>query len=128
LAICILAAVGSANAADAQPSSSELKDKSKQAQPEAGITVFIDPATGKIRQPTQAEIESLAGATRARTAVKQTGQPEQLNRIQGAGGGVGVKLGAESLSYVVVTKSPDGKLSMECVTGDKAAAKTVSGK
>ena len=45
----------------------------------------------------------------------------------GAGGAVGVKLGADSLSYVVVTRTPGGKLSMDCVTGEKAAEKAVSG-
>jgi hypothetical protein len=113
--------VGYAGAADGPSASGESKDKS-----EAAVKVFIDPVTGKVRQPTPADIENLMGATKARAVAKQSGQPEQLDMRYGAGGAVGVKLGATSLSYVVATKTPDGKLSVDCVTGDKAAAKAVS--
>src|ERR1041384_4398 len=87
-----------------------------------GVVVFIDPATGKIRQPDASEIGALiapAGPVTPRTPGTQ---------LQGPGGAVGVKLGAESLTYMVVTKSPDGKLDMDCVTGDKAANARVTPK
>jgi hypothetical protein len=47
--------------------------------------------------------------------------------IQGPGGAVGAMLGEDSLTYMVVTAAPDGKLAMDCVTGDKAAAARVAG-
>src|ERR1051325_10669895 len=87
-----------------------------------GVVVFIDPATVKIRQPDASEIGALiapAGPVTPRTPGTQ---------LQGPGGAVGVKLGAESLTYMVVTKSPDGKLDMDCVTGDKAANARVTPK
>jgi hypothetical protein len=107
-----------------------VKDKSKQAQPEAGHHGFHStPQLERFGSQRRAEIESLAGATRAQDSRQTDGPARAVEQdTGGAGGGVGVKLGAESLSYVVVTRSPDGKLSMECVTGDKAAAKTASGK
>jgi hypothetical protein len=37
-----------------------------------------------------------------------------------------MRLGEESLTYMVVTKAPDGKLDMDCVTGDQAAAARVA--
>ena len=111
-AICILATVGYAGAAE---------EESK-----AAVKVFIDSATGKTRQPTPADIEKLAGAARTRAEAKQSGQPQQLDIRYGAGGAVGVKLGPESLSYVVVSRKPDGKLSMDCVTGENAAKKAVA--
>ncbi len=85
------------------------------------VTVFVDPATGKTRQPTPADIEKLVGVTKARAAEKQTKSPLLLDVKYGPGGAVGVKLGPSSRSYVVATRSPDGKLSTECVTGANAA-------
>ena len=82
----------------------------------SGAVVFIDPATGQIRQPTPAEIGSLADQARS-----TAGTPSAPVTIQGPGGAVGVKLGEDSLSYTVVTKTPDGKLATECVTGSKQA-------
>ena len=46
--------------------------------------------------------------------------------ISGPGGAVGVMLGDDSLSYMVVTKTPGGKLADDCVTGDKSAAAVLS--
>ena len=85
------------------------------------VTVFIDPATGKTRQPTAADIEKLIGVTKARLAEKQTESPTPLDVRYGPGGAVGVKLGPSSLSYIVATRTPDGKVSTECVTGAKGA-------
>jgi hypothetical protein len=46
--------------------------------------------------------------------------------IQGPGGAVGAMLGEDALTYMVVTAAPDGKLAMDCVTGDQAAAARVA--
>jgi hypothetical protein len=86
-----------------------------------GVVVFIDPATGQIRQPDASEIGGLVPST-ASVAPKA---PEPA-LIQGPGGAVGVRLGEDSLAYMVVTTTPDGKLAMDCVTGDKAAAARVT--
>jgi len=88
--------------------------------PAGGVVVFIDPATGKIRQPDASEIGGL---------VPPAGPaPKALAPalIQGPGGAVGVRLGEDSLAYMVVTAAPDGKLATDCVTGDKAAAARVT--
>lgn len=87
--------------------------------PAAGMVVSVDPATRKIRQPRPDEIRALSGsATSAADAAPQI--------INGPGGAVGVKLGEESMVHAVVTRKADGGLTMECVTGDKAAAARVA--
>jgi len=101
----------------------DAKDKAAKEQPapaakngadKSGAMVFIDPVTRQIRQPTEAEIAALATASTANANTAQTAPQPTL--IQGPGGAVGLKLGADSLSYMVVTRTPDGKLVMDCVT------------
>lgn len=85
-----------------------------------GAVVFIDPATGKIVQPSAAQIGTLSPVT---------GGPVQKAptvTIQGPGGAVGIRLTPESFSYSVATLAPDGKLVLDCVTGEKAAAARVA--
>jgi len=79
------------------------------------MTVFIDPATGQIRQPDPSEIGSLVTPTNPPPKA-----PEPVP-MQGPAGAVGVKLGPESMSYMVLTTTPDGKDKVDCVTGEKAA-------
>jgi hypothetical protein len=86
-----------------------------------GVVVFIDPATGKIRQPDASEIGGLV--TPSPGPAPKAPEPALL---QGPGGAVGARLGADSLTYMVVTTAPDGKLAMDCVTGEKAAAAQVT--
>ena len=124
-----------ANAAQAA-SVKEPAKTSPQAAPEqpaaaGGLVVFIDPDTGKIRQPDAAEIGTLsgtpapanAGGANAPMARQPVTRPVEF---RGVGNIRGIKLGEDSLSYMEVTKTPDGKLAEACVTGDKAAADLVS--
>jgi len=104
----------------------------QQPAPAGGLVVFIDPATGKIRQPDAEEIGTLTG-TSASGSAGVGNAPAMARRpvarpttFRGPGGAVGIKLGDDSLSYMVVTRTPDGKLAEACVTGDKAAADLVS--
>jgi hypothetical protein len=90
--------------------------------PAGGVVVFIDPATGKIRQPDASEIGALV--TPAGSVAPKAPEPVQ---ILGPGGAVGAKLGADSLTYMVVTTTPEGKLAMDCVTGEKTATAQVTG-
>jgi hypothetical protein len=100
----------------------------QQAAPAAGMVVFVDPVTGQIRQPDAAEIGTLTGAGNgnARTTLQSTPASAQPIMINGPGGGIGVRLGEDSLSYMVVTRTPEGKLVEDCVTGEKAASAVVS--
>jgi hypothetical protein len=86
----------------------------------SGVVVFIDPATGQIRQPDASEIEGLV--TPASSVAPKAPTPAAPAMIQGPGGAVGARLSEDSLTYMVVNTAPDGKLAMDCVTGEKAAA------
>jgi hypothetical protein len=90
--------------------------------PAKGLVVFIDPVTGKIRQPEPSEIGAL---TAPPAAVAPAVEPPLVMKT-GPGGAVGVVLDSRFESFMVVTKTPDGKLAMECVTGGKKADETVS--
>jgi hypothetical protein len=131
LTLSILAAAVCAVAADQPPAPQDSKNAAPSAGKEPakkpagatnGVVVFIDPATGQIRQPDASEIGGLV--TPAGPAPKAPVPAPAL--IQGPGGAVGARLSEDSLTYMVVTAAPDGKLAMDCVTGEKAAAARVT--
>jgi hypothetical protein len=79
----------------------------------------VDPATGNIRQPNASEIGKIVAPATTTAAPKAHAEPAL---IEGPNGAVGVKLSEDFLTYMVVTTGPDGKLALDCVTGEKAAA------
>jgi hypothetical protein len=106
----------------AKKSATDDRTGGKTATPPAGgVVVFIDPATGQIRQPDASEIGGLV--TPPAGPAPKAPEPTLL---QGPGGAVGARLGADALTYMVVTTAPGGQLAMDCVTGDKAAAARVT--
>ncbi len=85
-------------------------------QPQAaqgGLTVFIDPATGKIREPEHGEMRRLLPT---RPAVSR----DAVERF-GPGRAVGVATGPEHMSHSVARIGPDGKLQLDCVHGKEKA-------
>jgi hypothetical protein len=117
------AAKDSKTAASSSTQESAKTPAQTQQPAPAGVVVFIDPATGKIRQPDASEIGTLSTPASPVVGPRAPG-----TLLQGPAGSVGLKLGAESLTYMVVTKAPDGKLDMDCITGDQAAnARVASG-
>jgi hypothetical protein len=88
--------------------------------------VFIDPATGKIVQPTDTQIGSMAPSPQASSQAGPKAKAP-VTTIQGPGGAVGMVLGPESLSYSIATRTADGKIALDCVTGDQAAHRIVAG-
>jgi hypothetical protein len=125
-----------ANAAQAasgqEPAKTTPQADPQQPAPAGGLVVFIDPVTGKIRQPDAAEIGTLSG-TPAPGSAGGANAPAVARRpvarpieFRGPANSVGVKLGEDSLSYMVVTRTPDGKLAEDCVTGGQAAAALVT--
>ena len=84
-----------------------------------GLQVHVDPATGKLRQPTAAEIKVLADAFRAKMAARLV-QGAQVT--QHADGSISATLGPEALNVWVATVNPDGSISQACVEGVNAAA------
>jgi len=135
LSLSFFAATATAFAADQPPGPQDSKNAvqasgkesapktavPQKAAPAGGVVVFIDPATGKIRQPDASEIGGLVPAPGS--VAPKAPEPTM---IQGPGGAVGAMLGEDALTYMVVTAAPDGKLAMDCVTGDQAAAARVA--
>ncbi len=89
-----------------------------------GFVVFVDPVTGKIRQPDAAEIGALTAPPPGAAAPAAVEPPLEMR--YGPGGAVGVVLDSRFESFVVVTKQPDGTLATSCVTGGRKADETVA--
>ena len=83
--------------------------------PSAGVRVFIDPVTGKIRPPSSAERQAIARAN-ARDRSART----YALRIRPDGTRI-VELDDAFLMSVMATAGPDGKVSYRCVTGPPPA-------
>lgn len=86
---------------------------------QGGMVVFVDPATGKVRQPTAEEIGQLLALQKPAPAAP----PKQFRNLPNGGKGTFVDPSLDS--YAVATKSPDGKLVMSCVDGQEKAEQTV---
>jgi hypothetical protein len=84
----------------------------------SGQRAFIDPATGKLREPEPGEAEALHLQPGARRALQAAPAPQQ---IAGPGGAIGMAVPEEAMSYSVATLNPDGSVSMACVTGNAKA-------
>ena len=80
---------------------------------QAGMKAYIDPATGKLREPT-AEDAAAAAAAAAKSRQAQAARPEPVV-IQHASGMVSAELGEEYMEDVVVRKNADGTLAFQCV-------------
>lgn len=98
---------------------------------QVGQTAFKDPVTGKMRNPTAAEAKQLNDLRAAQRAAdvaarKASGAPQaNVARMQ-SNGILTADLDESSMSYSVVRRTAHGALEHDCVTGDHAAAKTLS--
>jgi hypothetical protein len=102
----------------AQPDSGREKGKAPEQKPpaNAGMVVAKDP-DGTLRAPTPAEAAALRSASPATAALKSAAPAE----VKLADGSVMVVLDpATSMVYSVMTKGPDGKLQLKCVSGEKS--------
>jgi hypothetical protein len=78
--------------------------------PQAGMKAYIDPATGKLREPT-AEDAAAAAAT-GRQALRAAPAPLVVQHPSGV---MSAQLGDEYMNDVVVRKNADGTLVYTCV-------------
>ncbi|MGJ5817990.1 post-PEP-CTERM-1 domain-containing protein [Paludibaculum fermentans] len=89
-----------------------------------GVMIFKDPVTGQIRAPEPGEVQALTASKQKSVASVAPETPVKFKSPTGAG--IGFVLPASSRSYMVVTKTSDGKLKESCVVGDKAANAVVT--
>ena len=112
LALGALAALALAVPASAGPKAPAAP--SVQA-PSNGLMVAIDPATGKIRQPTAAEALALSARTPMMTkAATISGDPQVVTFADGT---MSAQLGPDYLNVWLAQINPDGSLSQACVDG-----------
>jgi len=93
----------------------------------AGQQAFIDPATGKLRPAEHDEVAALnakgsAGARRLARTAQVANEPQEFPT---EGGAMGIAVPDEVMPYTVATKTPDGRVVIEHVSGGKAATKKV---
>ena len=115
-----LVASFAALAADAPPAATPPADADTPAvQVPLGQMAVRDAATGRLRAPTAVEAETLhaAGAKSLRTLARG---PETLTRYHQSGA-TGVRLSESFMSYSMVVKQPDGRLTEYCFESREAA-------
>ena len=98
----------------------------------AGVKVAIDPATGRLRAPTAAEIRQLrdaAGAaparvttTRGRRAPRNETEARQTLRRHATGAGVMAEVPEDRMSALVATQAADGRVVLQHRPLDEAGA------
>lgn len=88
----------------------------------AGMRVAKDPVTGELRAPTAEEAKALDNAIqRSGNARLSTLNAAPLRMLQHSSGAVGIEVPESAHSYVVVTRTADGKLKQVCAEGEDAA-------
>jgi hypothetical protein len=113
VSLCLFLALA-LNAADKKPVKKSLAKPSTAAP---GSVISKDPVTGELREPTIEERQALTSLTVRRLSA--------ATPIVGAGGAIGMAAPEEAMSFMVVTKGPDGKLIQRCVQGSEMAAKVL---
>jgi hypothetical protein len=83
----------------------------------SGSIVFVDPVTRKIRKPSASEIGALRSQSQAAVAKRPATAPVLLH---GPGAAVGILLDDSDMSFMVATRKADGKIAVDCATGDAA--------
>lgn len=90
----------------------------------AGMRVAVDPETGRVRTVTAAEAKVLAAASPASPKRSAANAPITFVDPSGA---IGMVLDSSYMVYSVATVGEDGKIRMECVTGEDHAHDAVHG-
>ena len=93
--------------------------------PEGGMVVVRDPQTGELRAPTPAEFRALTGLATSLQAGQAAPAAPSVRRPDGT---VRRSMGSESMTYSVISRGKDGKLSIECISGEHAAHDAAGGK
>lgn len=93
--------------------------------PTSGMVVVRDPQTGQLRAPTEAEFKALTALSSSLQAGTPSAPAQTVVRPDGT---IQRSMGMEGMSYSVISRGKDGKLTIDCVTGDHAAKKAAGAK
>jgi predicted lipoprotein len=88
----------------------------------SGVKAFIDPATGELRQPTEAEQNAAAAAAASRTAASVSASVKATAPIEGKPIGNGVTqfdVGERGMIDEVACVGVDGTISAKCPKATK---------
>jgi hypothetical protein len=96
-----------------------------------GQTVFKDPQSGQVRNPTADEAKELNDLRAAQRAAavnerRVSGAPPANIATLQPNGAVRAFLDEDSISYSVMTRNSAGELALQCVTGADAASNAMS--
>jgi hypothetical protein len=84
----------------------------------AGMRAYIDPESNELRDQFPEEMHFTPEAVSKRARAKGSFAKSSLAL---PGGGVGMEVDEDAMSYSVVSRDSLGKIHMQCVTGEKAA-------
>ena len=96
--------------------------KAPQKAPGAGLMAAIDPATGKLRQPTAAESKALAAGVQSMFQIAAS----PLRAKQTADGTMSVDLGTTFLNISIAQVGSDGAIHQICVDNPTDANAVIS--
>jgi hypothetical protein len=99
-------------AAAAQEKRAEVCPAIDVPAPVSRLRVFVDPATGRLREPTADELRQLA---EARLAARRATAPRAFEVVTHPDGMKSVDLGDAFLFDVRIERLPDGTTKLECV-------------
>lgn len=100
------------------PAAERASAQAPAADGRAGFRAYIDPATGKLTQPTAEQAAALEAA--AASAAPPARLP-QSQPLYGPGGAVGMTLDDAQMMNYVVRRGAHGALDTACVPGDEVA-------
>lgn len=78
----------------------------------AGVTVQVDPRTGRLRPPTNQQKQALAAAFR-----QQFSQPSPQAAFSHGNGMLSIVVGQSQLNFSVAQVNPQGEVEVSCLTG-----------
>lgn len=93
------------------------------ADPQEGMVVVRDPATGQLRNATPAEVKALRAQQTGHALVRREAPAAVTVRENGT---KHKHLGESRMVYSVVSRGADGKLDMQCLKGEDAASAAVT--
>lgn len=109
MTLLAIAAVRAESARGAEPPPSRLREPYAASPPTAGWRAFVDPRTGKLREPTPEEALELS-----RRSARKLRAPITFHVVEHPDGMKSVDLQDAFTMDVVARRNPDGSVSYEC--------------